>query len=267
MRMRKKRRTIMEWIYFFIIFLFIIFFLRGVVLFSFKKINMLLLPVQSKIYTTSVGTRETFEILTKYKEIFKENLDLKKKLALVEYQDELLKKITDENERLRKILEIKKETKYKTVVGKVSFQSIQELYNTFSIKLGTEDGVKVDMPVLVDKTLVGKIVETSSKYSKVRMLTAKDSYVSCLGENKILGILSGNTGDTLYFKTTSSLESNLKVGEEIYTSGISDIYPKGLYVGKIENVISENNGLEKIYEIKNDLDIFNLNEVIVITGE
>lgn len=267
MRIRRKKKTIMGWIYSFIIFLLVIFFLRGIVLFSFKKINMILLPVQSEIYTTSVGIRETFEILTKYKKIFKENINLKKKLCLVEYQDKLLKNVTDENKRLRKILNIRKETKYKTLVGKISFQSIPELYSTFSIKLGKIDGIKIDMPILIEETLVGKVVETSAKYSRVRMITAKNSYVSCLAENKILGILSGNTGGNLYFKTTSSLESNLKIGEEIYTSGISDIYPKGLYVGKITNIISENNDLEKTYEIKNDLNVFNLNEVIVITGE
>ncbi|MFK4784874.1 rod shape-determining protein MreC [Fusobacterium sp. MFO224] len=267
MKIRRKKKTIMGWIYSFIIFILIIFFLRGIVLFGLKKINMILLPVQSKIYTTSVGVRETFEILTKYKEIFKENIELKKKLALVEYQDELLKNFAEENERLRKLLKIKEETRYKTLVAKISFQNIQELYTTFSIKLGEQDGVKVNMPILIEKTLIGKIVETSAHYSKVRMITANDSYVSCLAENKILGILSGNTGESLYFKPTSTLESDLKIGEEIYTSGISDVYPKGLYVGKIKNIISENNGLEKIYEIENNLNIYNLNEVIVITGE
>ena len=74
MKIRRKKKTIMGWIYSFIIFILIIFFLRGIVLFGLKKINMILLPVQSKIYTTSVGVKETFEILTKYKEIFKEKI-------------------------------------------------------------------------------------------------------------------------------------------------------------------------------------------------
>lgn len=267
MKIKRKKKTIMGWIYSFIVFLLVIFFLRGLVLFSLKKINMILLPVQSKIYTTSVGVRETFEVLTHYKEIFKENIELKKKLSLVEYQDELLKNVTEENKRLKKLLKIKEETKYKTLIAKVSFQNIQELYTTFSIKIGNKDGVKINMPVLVDKTLIGKVVETSNHYSRVRMITANDSYVSCLAENNILGVLSGNTGESLYFKPTSTLESDLKIGEEIYTSGISDVYPKGLYVGKIKKIISENNGLEKTYEIENNLNVYNLNEVLVITGE
>lgn len=267
MKLRKKKKTIMGWIYTSIFFIAILFLLKGALFYTFKKINEFLLPIQTKIYTTSIGFRETFEIITEYKEIFNENVELKKKIALEESNADLLKKITEENLRLRKLLDIKNDIQYKTVVGKISFQSIQELYSNFFIKLGEKDGVKIGMPVLVDKTLIGKTVEVFDSYSKVKMITEKDSFVSSLVREKILGILNGNSENTLYFKTTSSLESNLKIGEEIYTSGISDVYPKGLYIGKIKNIILENNGLEKIYEVENNLNIYNLKEVIVIIGE
>ena len=156
---------------------------------------------------------------------------------------------------------------YKTKVVKVSFQHVQDTYDGFVIKAGTADGMEVNMPVLSGRQLIGRITDVYENYSVVKMITGEDSYVSVLCNKEVIGIVKGQREKDLTFRPTSSLEEEIKVGDELTTSGISDVYPKGLYVGKISEVISTDNNLEKKYVVKIDTNIYDFQEAIVIMGD
>ena len=98
------------------------------------------------------------------------------------------------------------------------------------------------------------------------MITGENSYVSALCKD-VIGIVNGEREKDLYFRPTSSLEEEIKIGSELYTSGISDVYPKGIYIGKISEVVSADNELEKIYRVKIDTNIYDFQEAIVIMGD
>lgn len=266
MRFRKKKKTLIGWVYIAVTAAVIIFLLRGLLLFGVKKLSELVLPIQSKIYTTTEGIRENFNTIIRYKDFFYENRELKKKIIVEEYKDELIKTLKAENERLKKLVDLKGQIDYKLTVAKVSFQHTQDTYDGFVVRAGSNDGIKVNMPVLAGKQLIGKIIEVHEKYSKVKMITAENSYVSVLCGD-VIGIIDGEREKDLYFRPTSSLEENIKIGQELYTSGISDIYPKGLYVGTITEEISIENNLEKKYRVKLDTNIYDLQEAIILMGE
>ncbi|WP_300359103.1 rod shape-determining protein MreC [Fusobacterium sp.] len=266
MKLKKKKRTLIGWVYIIVIGVAVLFFMKGLLLFGMKKLNVLILPIQSKIYTTTEGIRENFNTILKYKDFFYENRELKAKITSQEYKDELIADLTAENVRLRQLLDLKGQMEYKTKVVKVSFQHVQDTYDGFVIKAGAVDGMKVNMPVLSGRQLIGKITDVYENYSVVKMITGENSYVSVLCRD-VIGIVNGEREKDLYFRPTSSLEEDLKVGEELYTSGISDVYPKGLYVGKISEIVSANNKLEKRYKVKIDTNIYDFQEAIVLMGD
>ncbi len=267
MRLKKKKRTLIGWVYIIVTVAAAAFLLKGVLLFGLEKINILFLPIQSKIYTTTQGIRENFNTILKYKDFFYENRELKEKIVSQEFKDEMIADLKAENERLRKLVELKGEMGYKTKVVKVSFQHVQDTYEGFIIKAGQKDGMEVNMPVLSGRQLIGKITEVYENYAVVKMITGENSFVSGLCKEDVIGIVSGEREKDLLFRPTSSLEEDIAVGEEIYTSGISDVYPKGLYVGKVSEIVSTENNLEKIYKIKIDTNIYDFQEVIVIMGD
>lgn len=266
MKLKKKKRTLIGWVYIIVIGVAVLFFMKGLLLFGMKKLNVLILPIQSKIYTTTEGIRENFNTILKYKDFFYENRELKAKITSQEYKDELIADLTAENVRLRQLLDLKGQMEYKTKVVKVSFQHVQDTYDGFVIKAGSVDGMKVNMPVLSGRQLIGKITDVYENYSVVKMITGENSYVSALCRD-VIGIVNGEREKDLYFRPTSSLEEDLKVGEELYTSGISDVYPKGLYIGKISEIVSANNKLEKRYKVKIDTNIYDFQEAIVLMGD
>ena len=266
MKFKKRKKTLIGWVYIIIVIVAVMFLMKGLLLFGMKKLNILILPIQSKIYTTTQGIRENFNTILKYKDFFYENRELKSKITSQEYKDELIADLTAENMRLRKLLQLKGEMQYETKVVKVSFQHVQDTYDGFIIKAGSVDGMKINMPVLSGRQLIGKITDVYENYSVVKMITGENSYVSVLCKD-VIGIVNGEREKDLYFRPTSSLEEEIKIGEELYTSGISDVYPKGLYVGKISKILDTGDTLEKKYKVKIDTNIYDFQEAIVLMGD
>lgn len=264
---KKEKRTLIGWIYILVIVVVLIFFTKELLVYGMRKLSILVLPVQSKIYTSTQNTRDSFNNFLKYKEFFDENRELKARVVAEEHKDEVIERLSAENDRLRKLLDLRGKIGYKTKVVRVSFQHVQDTYDGFIINAGKEDGMKINMPVLSGRDLIGRIVEVYDKYSLVKMITAEDSYVSCICNNNVIGILRGERSKDLYFRPTSSLDEELKIGTEVKTSGISDVYPRDLYVGRIVEIISKDNALEKEYRVKIDTNIYDFKEALVLTGD
>ena len=178
---------------------------------------------------------------------------------------EFNKTLVEENKRLQELLKMKETVPLDLRVAKVNFRSPSNLYERFYINLGTKDGMQKNMIVLAGKTLIGKIGKVYEDYSLVDMVTGENFNLSVLTESQMLGIAKGSDEGTgeLYFEP-NTFENTLQLGEKVYTSGISEIYPKGLYVGYISEIDQDESQIFRSIKIKTDLDILNLNEVLVI---
>lgn len=266
MKYKKKKKSLIGWVYIIVVTIVILFFMKEVAVFGMRKLSTFILPIQSKIYVSTQETRESFNTLLKYKDFFYENRELKKRVIAEEHKDEVIEKLSAENDRLRKLLNLKGKLGYKTRAVRVSFQHVQDTYEGFIINVGSKDGMEANMPVLSGRELIGRITKVDENYSFVKMITSENNYVSCLCNN-VLGIVSGQRDNELYFKPTSSLDEDLEIGTEVKTSGISDVYPKGLYVGKISEIISSDDNLEKKYKIKIETNIYDFQEALVLVGD
>lgn len=245
--------------------LLVAFFLRDIVNIGMGVVNNLLFPIQRKIYEVGNFIDDSKDVATNYKKILEENKKLKDeniKYNLILTQNKILE---EENDRLREILELKSESKYEIKVAKVNFRTPTNLYEKFFIDLGTENGIKKDMLVFSQDILVGKISKVYNDYSLVEMITGENFSISAITESGMLGILKGSDeGDgSLYFEP-NSFQGELTVGEEIYTSGISDIYPKGIFLGKISEFDNQEGELFRSIKVKNDMDIVDLKEVLIM---
>lgn len=124
------------------------------------------------------------------------------------------------------------------------------------------------MIVLSGETLVGKVGRVYESYSIVDMITSENFNVSALTESQMLGIVKGSNEEdgTLYFEA-NTFQNSIEVGESVYTSGISEIYPKGLYIGKVSEIDEDNGELFRSIKVKNDIDILNMIEVLILIPE
>ena len=234
------------------------------------QIDRVALPIQSKVYNVANRAVSIKDIIFSHEDIIKENENLKKENMELKIQKERNQKIHEENERLLKLLEMKENSVYKGDLkfARVSFSDINNLNNKIFIDLGTKDGIKIDMIAVYGDYLVGKIVAVHNNYSEVELITNPISIISAKTMNNILGIARGSDEENgfLYFQP-SIVEDNLKEGDEIVTSGISDIYPESIKLGKIEKIDNKENYSYKMVTIKPGFESKDLREVIIIGRE
>ena len=227
-------------------------------------INFKLVKVKSKVYVYSEYIKSSFNDMLYVKRFInksrEDNLDLQiLRLKLIELEQEKA-----ENVRLRGLLELAPKEGVKYIISEVilleSVNSNEKIY----INKGTDQGLDVDMPVLSQGVLIGRIVKTDNNYSEVMLLTSKKSNVSVLIDGEETGILRGTGTDKLIVENYNG-DVDKTEGKQlrITTSGISDIFPKDIYIGTY-NVINPMD-LKKTKEIstKPSFNVYNLREVIV----
>lgn len=234
------------------------------------QIDKVALPIQSKVYNVANRAISIKDIIFSYEDIIAENENLKKENMELKIQEQRNQKIHEENERLLKLLEMKENSIYKGNLkfARVSFSDINNLNNKIFIDLGAKDGIKTDMITVYRDYLVGKIIAVHDNYSEVELITNPNSVISTKTMGDILGIARGSDEEDglLYFQP-SIVEDNLKEGDEIITSGISDIYPEGIKIGRIEQVDDKENYSYKRVTLKPGFESKDLRELIVIGRE
>ena len=234
------------------------------------QVDKVALPIQSKVYNVANRAISLKDIIFSDEDIIAENENLKKENMELKIQKERNQKILEENERLLKLLEMKENGIYKGNLkfARVSFSDINNLNSKIFIDLGAEDGIKIDMITVYGDYLVGKIVAVHNNYSEIELITNPNSIISAKTMRDILGIARGSDEEDglLYFQP-SIVEDNLKEGDEIVTSGISDIYPESIKLGKIEKIDNKENYSYKMVTLKPGFESKDLRELIVIGRE
>lgn len=133
---------------------------------------------------------------------------------------------------------------------------------------GKNDGIEINMPVISESGLVGKILSVSDKTSKVQTIIDTASTVSAsisTAEDSIL--LKGSLADNKKVKATSiPVETSILQGDEVVTSGLGGIYPKGILIGTISEVINTKNELDRYANVNTSTDFNKLETVLVITN-
>ena len=249
-----------------VLFLFLIF--KGAINHGVELLSYIVFPIQKKIYQVGNYVKETKEAIISYQEILEENNQLKNEQIKYDMLVSYNEKLQEENTRLREILGIKEEKKLNLKVARVNFRNPSNLYVRFYISQGKKDGIKKNMIVLSGETLIGKIGRVYEDYSIVDMITSENFNVSAITESQMLGIIKGSDEDdgTLYFEA-STFQNSIVVGEKVYTSGISEIYPKGIYIGKVSKIDNSDGEIFRSIKVKNDIDILNMTEVLILMPE
>ena len=227
-------------------------------------INFKLVKVKSKVYVYSEYIKSSFNDMLYVKRFInksrEDNLDLQiLRLKLIELEQEKA-----ENVRLRELLELAPQEGVKYIISEVILLESVNANEKIYINKGTTQGLDADMPVLSQGVLIGRIVKADANYSEVMLLTSKKSNVSVLIDGQETGILRGTGTDKLIVENyNGDVDGTEGKQLRITTSGISDIFPKDIYIGTY-NVVNPM-VLKKTKEIstKPSFNVYNLREVIV----
>ena len=194
------------------------------------------------------------------KHLLRENQSLKEKLTNHSTQADY-NRIKSENEELKKALSLSKNNPRKYVAARVVAISCGPNF-FITLDRGANHGVSVGNVVVFGNALAGKISEVYPTHSVFLPITAEGNTTGVADKNNTAGIVSGSMA--LAKKNMCNLsffsETEVTAGDEIITSGLSDIYPAGLLVGKIHSI--DNN-----ITVKTETDFFKTRIFSVILSQ
>ncbi len=178
----------------------------------------------------------------------KENEILTEENAQLKREIQQLEEAQSENDRLRELLNYQEEgAQYEYVSTSVMAKTGNYAFNSFTISIGKSQGVDVGMPVVSKDGLIGKIEESGTTWSKVTSIIDPTSSVSALVERTrdngtIKGYLNTDTLEYTLMMEFLPADTQIAPGDKIITSGLEGIYPKGLVVGTVSEVITNDDG-------------------------
>lgn len=178
------------------------------------------------------------------------------------------RELENEINELKRMLELEV-TEYKFIHANVIKRDI-DWYQEITIDKGEKDGIKLDMAVVSNNGLIGRIIKTTNSSSIVKLLSSgsnnmKISVTIRTKNNEIHGIIDEYLENDQLVQVNNVLKTeNIEVGDKVYTSGLGGIYPSGIYIGKVIEISEDNLGLNKILKIKTDTSYDNLRFVSVV---
>ncbi len=198
------------------------------------------------------------------RQIHAENESLREQVTaleqkLIDYQDAYL-----ENLRLRRLLDFKSTIQTETIAAQVVLHDLTGWFQTLMIDKGLRDGIGVDMAVVNDEGVVGRILEVSDRYARVLLITdAGSSIDAVIQRNRVRGIVGGKDANTCVLKY---VRGNLDVqeGDLVVSSGKDGVFPKGLRLGTVQGVYKDPLDLFQKIDVKPVVRLSALEEVLII---
>lgn len=228
-------------------------------------------PVQKVTHGITSSVTNAFDMLFNAKDYLEENERLKEQLAELTAQLVDYTQTKQENEYLREMVALSESnpgiefSEPCTVIGRTA----NDVYGSFFIDKGEKDGIEYYDPVVTANGLVGFVTEVQYTYSKVTTLLSNDISlgVYCVRTGET-GITEGNHDlalDKNMRMVYIPLECEMAADDIVITSGYSGLVPKGLVVGRVNDIYIAQSGLSKEATLTPTIDADTLKVVYVIT--
>ncbi len=193
-----------------------------------------------------------------------ENQQLKEELRRLRREKADLATREVENNRLKKLLDIKTSLEQPSLVAQIIGEDASGWFRTFFIDKGTDDGVFAGMPVAATEGLVGRISRSATNMAQVLLITDSALAVDCrVARTRDRGVLRGafEGGCALRYLNP---RAQVREGDEVITSGLDGVFPSGLPVGKIHAIRMGEQGLFLEALVTPGVDFAALDQVVVI---
>lgn len=227
----------------------------------------------SFVYSLSLNSKKTVsdfvESVTQSEKIKQENELLKKKLnKLIFKQKNYFREIEIANQRLRELLNFKKQTPFQLIPSRVVAYSPEDFFKVIYINRGSRDGVLKGMEVVNAQGLVGKVVEVYASAAKVMLIVDKRNKVGVrVQTSRDIGILRGMGNPQVCELDYILTKAQVRVGDAVVTSGLGGIFSPGIVAGYISSIEKNQNYIFQQIKVDPAVDFGKLEELFLIKKE
>jgi rod shape-determining protein MreC len=248
-------------------------------------VNIVVLSVNSRRYTSFGLERVAISFISPFQElvtrtirftqdvwyhyfalvtIAKENNVLISQLNQASEKSNLWQETELANTRLRNLLDFQKNITQLAVAAEVIAKDPSAWFKTVIIDKGQADGLTKGLPVVMPQGIVGQVIEVANHYSKVMLILDRNSAVDGLVQRtRARGVLKGESTDQLHLAYVLR-KKDVQIGDIVVSSGLDGIYPKGLRIGLVSEVIEHEADIFHEVTISPFVDFEQLEEVLVV---
>ncbi|MFA7637192.1 MAG: rod shape-determining protein MreC [Monoglobales bacterium] len=232
-------------------------------------VGIVISPFQGSFSWAVGNIKDSAQYFIDNKKTSQENKRLKDKITVLENKLEKVDAYREENLRLKEILELSKQNaQHNPVCAEVIGREAENWSGIIKLNKGSLSGIEKNDIVVETAGLVGYVSEVGTNWCAVTTVVSPDSGISCIVPRtaEIVMLQGGLVEKSSNGFTLSYIPENSTItqGEAIETSGEGGIYPKGLLVGRVENIHIGADGVSKEADGKAAVDFKKLREVLVL---
>ncbi len=171
------------------------------------------------------------------------------KTAQVEQLQNELEELKNQNQQLKQLANFTSSIPTKGVLAPIVLRSADNWWQQVTIGRGSDDGIAVDHIVMGIGGTVGRVVSVSPHTSRILLVSDPSSRIGVLiARTRNMGILQGTRGNQAVLQFFDK-RPNVKKGDVVSTSAVSQLFPTGLAVGRvIETNLNKSPAPEAIVE-------------------
>jgi rod shape-determining protein MreC len=193
-----------------------------------------------------------------------ENLELKRSLNQAIENNNQWHEVELANNRLRSLLSFQATTSERVIAAEVIGKDPSAWFKTIIVDKGSSDGLERGLPVVIAQGIAGQIIEISAHYSKVMLIIDRSSAVDALVQrSRARGIIKGTSEDQCRFEYVLQ-KHDVQIGDTVVASGLDGVYPKGLRIGWVSDVVKREPEIFLDITVTPFIDFEKLEEVLIV---
>ena len=193
-----------------------------------------------------------------------DNLKLQTELQQAMVMNHRLKEAALSNERLRKLFKLQQEMEEPLVAAQVVGKDPSPWFQSVLLDKGRDDGVEEGQPVINPEGIVGIVVEATSHFAKVMLITDPNSAVDAIiQKSRARGIIEGGASGFCVLNFVLR-KHEVAEGDAVVSSGMDGVFPKGLPIGKVAAIVKREAGIFQEVSVIPYVDFERLEEVLVV---
>jgi len=221
-------------------------------------------PIEKLVVASGHGVRDTWNDYVNLRGVRQENRDLKAQLERLRIEQVRMQEDAAQGRRLQAVLKFKEQFISQTVAAQVIGSSGSEQSRVIYIDKGANDGLTQDMPVITPDGVVGKLVRVLGSTSQVLLITDPTWGVGgVLEKSRLQGIVKGTPSGDLKFSNILA-DEKVEPGERVLTSGGDRIFPKGLPLATVSELLKREDMFLNIRLVP-ATNLNRLEEVLIVT--
>ena len=229
--------------------------------------NAVVSPVERVLEHSKTGFGGMWQDYIDLRHVRQQNQDLQSTVDRLRLEQAALLEDARQGQRLQAMLNFQQKYLYKTLLAQIIGASGSDQSRVFYLDKGKKDGIARDMAVITGDGIVGKVREVFPQSSQVLAINDQSSGASVILETtRIRGILRGNERGQPQIVGILK-DQRIQPGEKVLTAGGDQIFPRGLPVGVVQQVVDDpdRDGFINVI-VKPSANLDRLDEVMVITS-